>query len=480
MNALRVLMPGFVGLEAPAWLEGRLRDGLGGVCLFADNVATHAQVRALTDSLYAANPSAVVSMDEEGGDVTRLYQRTGSPFPGNAVLGRLADVALTRSVGERVGAELAATGVNLALAPDADVNSNPNNPVIGVRSFGTDPSLVAAHTAAWTEGLQSRGVAACAKHFPGHGDTSQDSHVALPFVDADEQTLRERELVPFRAAVEAGTLTLMTSHIVVPSLDPDHPATFSRRILTGLLREEWGYDGVIVTDALDMAGASADRGIPAAAVAALAAGADLLCIGTKNTDEQIGAIAAAIDAAVADGTLPADRLADAIARVERLGARLAEARSLPVREAPAPLTPADVLPAFHVSERARAVLADSRRVAFVAIETAANIAVGDAPWGPFAAGVAASATVWDGRDIAALLDSIDPDALVVLVGKDVHRHAFAHAAVEATRARRESLVVDMGWPRPDFDGIDVATFGASRLAGEALLDLIGRDACGLE
>ena len=142
--------------------------------------------------------------------------------------------------------------------------------------------------AAWTEGLQSTGVAACAKHFPGHGDTSQDSHVALPVVDADEATLRERELVPFRAAIAAGTRTIMTSHIVVPALDPEHPATFSTRILTGLLREELGFDGVIVTDALDMAGASGGRGIPAAAVAALAAGADLLCIGTRNTDAQIG------------------------------------------------------------------------------------------------------------------------------------------------------------------------------------------------
>lgn len=480
MNALTVLMPGFVGYQAPTWLLQRMRDGLGGVCLFSDNVGTPKQVRALTDALYGARPTAIVSMDEEGGDVTRLYQSQGSPFPGNAVLGRLADADLTRSVGERVGAELAAAGVGLALGPDADINSNPDNPVIGVRSFGTVPDAVARHTVAWLEGVQSRGVAACVKHFPGHGDTAQDSHVALPRVDADGPTLHARELVPFRAAVEAGARTIMTSHIVVPVLDPDHPATFSHRILTGLLREEWGYDGAIVTDALDMAGASGDRGIPAAAVAALAAGADLLCIGTKNTDEQIGAIAAAIDAAVADGSLPAARLADAIARVEALGEELEHARDLPAAPLPPLAHPHDVQRAFYVGDHVKELLAAHPRVQFIALESTANVAVGDAPWGPFAAGVARAATLWDGGDIAAVIDSLDAHALPVLVGKDLHRHSFAHAAATALRGRGHALVVDMGWPHPDLRGIDIATFGASRLVGEALIDLIGRVACGLE
>ena len=480
MNALTVLMPGFVGYEAPEWLLERLRNGLGGVCLFADNIDSPAQVRTLTDQLYAARPHSVVSTDEEGGDVTRLYQRSGSPFPGNAVLGRLADPELTYRVGERVGAELAAVGVGLALAPDVDVNSNPNNPVIGVRSFSSDADVVASHSAAWIEGLQSRGVAACAKHFPGHGDTSQDSHLALPRIDADADTLRVRELAPFRAAILAGTRTLMTSHIVVPALDPDHPATFSRRILTDLLRHEWGYDGVIVTDALDMVGASGDRGIPAAAVAALVAGADLLCIGTKNTDAQIGQIAAAIDAAVADGTLPKERLAEAIARVEALGAYTALTREQPAAAWPDVLDSAQVQRAFHVSEKARRALADAQRVQFVAAVSAANIAVGDAPWGPFAAGVTPAAVVRDGDDLTTALAQVDPSALQIVVVKELHRHAFARDAVAALRARGDVLVVDVGWPAPDFDGIDIATFGASRVVGEALIDLIGRESCGLE
>ena len=480
MNPLTVLMPGFVGIEAPEWMLKRLTDGLGGVCLFADNVDSLPQVRELTASLYDARASAVVSMDEEGGDVSRLHQRIGSSFPGNAVLGRISDPALTRRVGELVGAELRSAGVGLALAPGADVNSNPRNPVIGVRSFGADPAAVALHTAAWTEGLQSTGVSACVKHFPGHGDTWQDSHVALPQVSADAATLHARELAPFRAAIAAGTHAIMTSHIVFPALDPGYPATFSHRILTGLLRGELGFEGVIVSDALDMGGASGGTGIPAAAVAALAAGADLLCIGTRNTEEQIDEIAGAIDAAIADGTLPSGRLADAIARVEALGKDLATRRNVPAEACDAPgVSSNEVQKAFYVSSRARVLLDGSSAISFVALDSPANVAVGDSPWGPFAAGVSPVARIVEGVDPVAELRTLADGSLLVVVGKDVHRHAFAQAAIEVLGSRYEIIVVDMGWPLPDFDGIDIATFGASRLVGQGLIELIGRDSCGL-
>src|SRR5690554_1985066 len=284
MSALATLMPGFEGTDLPNWVERRLREGMGGVCLFATNVESPAQLARLTEAIRAANPNAVISIDEEGGDVSRLYQREGSPFPGNAVLGRLDDTDLTYAVGEQVGRELRAVGVNLTLAPDVDINSNAANPVIGVRSFGATPDLVARHGVAWTRGVQSMAVAANAKHFPGHGDTAQDSHVARPTVDASLETLRTRELAPFVAAVSGGVQTIMTSHIMVPALDPDNVATFSKATLTDLLRGEYGFEGVIVSDALDMAGASGEIGIPAAAARALAAGCDLLCIGTANTD----------------------------------------------------------------------------------------------------------------------------------------------------------------------------------------------------
>ena len=474
MSALATLMPGFEGTELPAWVERRLAEGMGGVCLFATNVESPAQLKELTDRIYAANPDAIVSIDEEGGDVSRLYQREGSPFPGNALLGRIDDEALTRAVGEQVGHELRAAGVNLTLAPDIDVNSNPHNPVIGVRSFGADPGLVSRHGVAWTVGVQSTGVAANAKHFPGHGDTAQDSHVSLPTVDVDAATLRERELAPFAAAIAGGVQTIMSSHIMVPALDPENPATFSRTILTDVLRGEMGFDGVIVSDALDMVGASGEIGIPAAAARALAAGCDLLCIGTANTDEQVGDIAARIDAAVAAGELEAERVEDAVARLRELVATLRDTAdpALPLsdlRGEVSGLDTARLREAFEVSESAREALDEHRAAGtdlfWVRLQPAHNIAVGESPWGPFAGGVEADVTVLPGTVVD--LDVIPADAAVIVVGKDNHRHDWARTAIEALRTRG-AVVVDMGWPDLEQPYADIATYGASRLAGQAL------------
>ena len=285
--ALRVLLPSFAGTTVPADVLRLLEEGLGGLCLFGSNTADGPDaVAAYTADVRSVSPGAVIAVDEEGGDVTRLHVPDGSPVLGPLALGAADDLALTRAVGRAIGLELAAVGITLDLGPVADVNSNADNPVIGTRSFGSSASEAAAHVAAWTVGLQSAGVAACAKHFPGHGDTAEDSHLALPVLNVDMSMLAARELVPFVAAIEAGTAAVMTSHVVVPALDPALPATLSAPIL-GLLRDRLGFRGVIVSDALDMAGASAARGIPEAAVLSIAAGADLLCIGADNSVEQV-------------------------------------------------------------------------------------------------------------------------------------------------------------------------------------------------
>ena len=184
--AAACLWPGFPGHEAPDWVRRWLADGLGGVVLFAWNVRDSEQLAALTASLRAEQEGVVVATDEEGGDVTRLEAARGSSYPGNLALGAVDDVALTKRVAAAIGADLRAVGVTLNLAPVADVNSNPDNPVIGVRSFGSDSGLVARHVAAFVRGLQGAGVAACAKHFPGHGDTAEDPHLELPMGDAVE------------------------------------------------------------------------------------------------------------------------------------------------------------------------------------------------------------------------------------------------------------------------------------------------------
>jgi beta-N-acetylhexosaminidase len=450
MTSLSVLMPGFVGTELPSWLDEMLRRGLGGVCLFGENVVSRQQVRELTDAIRAANPDAVIAIDEEGGDVTRLYYEEGSPFPGNAVLGRIDDPLLTEAVGASVGSALAGVGVNLDFAPDADVNSNPHNPVIGVRSFGADAAQVSRHTSAWVRGLQSAGVAACAKHFPGHGDTAQDSHLSLPTVDVPVATLRGRELAPFRAAVEAGSLAIMTSHIVLPRVDSE-PATFSAPVLGGLLRDELGFDGVIVSDALDMVGASGVIGIPAAAVRALAAGCDLLCIGTRNTAEQLESIASAIDRAVESGELPHARLGEAGDRVAAL------ARELPTLPFAAPEPSFDTRSTRGAFDVRPDVLVRSERT-LVALETEANIAVGTVPWGP-----RVDIRIGQGEALPVVHGQL------VLVGRDNHRHEWVRELVTAARSSHASvLVVDMGWPGDDRAFADVATFGASRHVGLAL------------
>ena len=286
----------------------------------------------------------------------------------------------------------------------------------------------------------------------------------------------------------------MTSHILLPRLDAEQPATLSPRIVHGLLRGELGFEGVIVTDALDMQGASGVHGIPEAAVRALAAGCDLLCIGSDNTDAQLDAIVAAIGDAVEAGRLPAARVREAAARVRALGAA---APAIPSAAAPRrrpaiePAHSADELAriaaAFEVTDAARARLAASGPVGTVVrVDTVANIAIGVAPWGPFAVAAAqdASAHTWldDATIVAVGADRplAEPASLpgpVLVVGKDLHRHPFAVAAIEALRAVRDDVVtVDMGWPSDDRAWADIATFGASRLVGEALIALVATSA----
>ncbi|GLI28067.1 sugar hydrolase [Agromyces rhizosphaerae] len=464
-DALTTLLPGFAGTSLPGWVRGRLADGLGGVCVFGPNIASAGQLAGLNAEITAANPHAVIAIDEEGGDVTRLFYDVGAPYPGNAVLGRIDDVAYTEEIGRRVGEALRASGCTLAFAPDVDVNSNPDNPVIGTRSFGTDPGLVARHAAAWTRGLQSTGVAASAKHFPGHGDTDADSHVALPVVDRSLEELSERELVPFRAAVAAGTRTIMTSHILLPQLDAAHPATLSSRVLR-LLRAELGFEGVVVSDALDMHGASGVHGIPEAAVRALAAGCDLLCIGTDTTEALLDEIVAGVQDAVREGRLSQERVADAARRVRAL------ADAEPPASAPAASIDHEaelgrIAASFEVTDAARERLAQGAPATLVRLESDANIAVGVAPWGIDAP----DAVVVRPGD--ALPEASALAGPVLVLGRDVHRHDFARRAVDALRAARaDVVVVDMGWPGADRAYADVATFGASRLVGEALQGLL--------
>ncbi|MEU3987415.1 glycoside hydrolase family 3 protein [Streptomyces platensis] len=494
-EALAVLQPGFTGTTAPDWLLRRLGEGLVSVGLFGRNVADPAQLAALTGRLRAEREELIVAIDEEGGDVTRLEVRGGSSFPGNHALGAVDDTELTRAVARELGRRLADCGINLNWAPSADVNSNPANPVIGVRSFGADPQLVARHTAAYVEGLQSAGVAACTKHFPGHGDTAVDSHHDLPRIAAGLPTLQARELVPFRAAVAAGTRAVMSAHILLPALDAEHPATLSPAALHGLLRAPeaeggLGFDGLIVTDGMEMQAISATYGIERGSVLALAAGADAICVGGGLADEDIVLrLRDALVRAVREGELPEQRLADAAARVRALAGR---ARRSGTGEGAAPA------PGIGLTAARRALRITTagpyqplREPVYVAAFTPlANIAVGDeTPWGvaaelarllPGTETATCTAEAAAAAGTAALVDGLLTAAAgrrLVAVVRDVHRHPWmADALHTLLAARPDTAVVEMGVPQaPPQGALHLATHGAARVCAQAAAEaLTGR------
>lgn len=491
-DALAVLQPGFSGTTAPDWLLRRVGEGLSSVGLFGRNIETPEQLAALTARLRAERDDVLVAIDEEGGDVTRLEVRHGSSFPGNLALGAVDDLELTRAVAQELGRRLAECGVNLNWAPSADVNSNPDNPVIGVRSFGADPHLVARHTAAYIEGLQAAGVAACTKHFPGHGDTAVDSHHALPRIDVDLDTLYARELVPFRAAIAAGSKSVMSAHILLPALDPDRPATLSPQILTGLLRNELGYDGLIVTDGMEMQAISATYGIERGSVLAIAAGADAICVGGGLEDEAtVLRLRDALVAAVRTGELPEERLADAAARVRALASWTQRARgAVPepgaaTQEGTAPGTGIASDIGLVAARRALQLTGAAEPLtepAYVAAFTpVANIAVGDeTPWGVAAElarvlpGTATDTYSGETEEPVTAVMRAAGDRRIVAVVRDAHRHAWMREALTALVAERpDTVVVEMGVPQAEPRGaLYIATHGAARVCGVAAAEAI--------
>ncbi|BCJ55634.1 hydrolase [Actinoplanes sp. NBRC 14428] len=532
--AATVLQPGFVGTTVPDWVRRRLGEGLGGVALFARNVETPAQVAALTAQLRSERPDVIVAIDEEAGDVTRFESRHGSSRPGNLGLGAIDDPELTWAVARDLGLDLAHAGITLDYAPDTDVNCNPDNPIIGVRAFGAEAPLVARHGAAWIRGLQEAGVAACAKHFPGHGDTAVDSHHDVPVIDHDLARLEECELMPFRAAIAAGVQSIMTGHLLVPAYDPELPATLSRRVLTGLLREKLGFDGLIVTDGIEMQGVRRKYGLEGATVRALAAGADAICVGGDHADEHTAVrLRDAVVAAVRAGELSEERLRDAAARVRRLATWTLETQTAigarAIADAAGAARPGATLTGGAADGQAAArpeaaATGDSaaggsavdgsatggsavgqaaaRRAVKVTTSgnaprlplTAAphvvefapprNIAIGaETPWGvgaPLGTLLPGTTSVrLSADDLAGVTDPVAPilDGTgarpLVLVVRDAHRHPWVADALARTLAvRPDAIVVEMGVPVAVSGGVHVATYGATRACGQAAAELL--------
>ncbi len=323
----QTLMVGFAGTAAPREVIDLIqRHHVGNIILFSRNVRDAEQVRTLTRSLQRAAREAghahplLIAIDQENGIVQRLGE-AATLFPGNMALGAIGSEEVASEVALATGRELKALGINMNLAPVVDVNNNPANPVIGVRSFGEDPRLVARPGSAMVKGYQNAGVIACLKHFPGHGDTAVDSHLALPMIPHALERLEAVELVPFRAGIEAGAESVMIAHVAFPALTHDAalPATLSSAIIQGLLREKIGYKGVIISDCLEMQAISDTFGTELAAVMALQAGIDLVLVSHHST-RQRGSFEAIREAALT-GELSAQVVQQAAERVLKLKAR---------------------------------------------------------------------------------------------------------------------------------------------------------------
>ncbi|GAA2077032.1 glycoside hydrolase family 3 N-terminal domain-containing protein [Streptomyces albiaxialis] len=486
-----VLQPGFVGTTtAPDWLRRRISEGLASVVLFGRNIESPEQVAALTASLRAENPDLIVAIDEEAGDVTRLDVRTGASWPGNLALGAIDDPDLTEEVARDIGHSLRAIGVSLDYAPSADVNSNPMNPVIGVRSFGARTEVVSRHTAAWIRGLQSAGVAACAKHFPGHGDTNVDSHHGLPRTSADADEIARVALPPFTAAMEAGVRTVMTAHMLIPAYDAELPATLSPRIIDGLLRRELGFTGLVVTDGIEMGAVSGPYGIAGATVRAVAAGADAVCVGGESAEESTTVeLADALVAAVLDGTLTEERLAEAAARVREFASWSAELTRKADPDAKVPdigLVAARRAVRVHSRPGTGAELPLVGAPHVVELSPTMSLAVdGATPWGvadPLRALRPGTTSVRIAEDeLAGQDDLLDRVALapatgreLVVVTRDAARHRWMSQALAGLVSRRpDALVVEMGVPGGDHLGaVHLATHGATRVSGIAAAEVL--------
>ncbi|MFF4500754.1 beta-N-acetylhexosaminidase [Streptomyces sp. NPDC001401] len=469
----RCLVAGFEGTTAfPDTLKRLIDRGLGGVILFTRNVRDAEQVRELTDALRAIRPDLLVAIDNEGGGIGHLVGAGAPEVPGSYALGVADDPNLTARCADALAGHLATLGITTSYAPVADLQRRPDNPIVRTRSFGADPELAARHLRAWITATEARGIASCAKHFPGHGGTETDSHHDLAIDPRPYDELRA-DLEPFRAAVAAGVPMLMSAHVVYPALDANRPATLSRRILGDLLRHDLGFDGVLVSDALEMK-AIADRyGEAAGARIALAAGADQVVVAVPDLEVTLACRDAVLDA-VDSGRLTEERVWEAAGRVRRLAQRYATPAGLV-----AGWDDGAGLEAARRAVRSRALPRAVRGAHVVDLFPPPHPALN---WGgedlltelrpidPAASGTAVSG---EPADPAALVDGIlriSAGSPLVVATCDAGLHAWQARFRDALLARRPDAVrVDTGLP----EGGDLCSFGRGRVNLRAVAEILG-------
>ncbi|MCL2463745.1 MAG: hypothetical protein FWF28_01575 [Micrococcales bacterium] len=478
-----VLFPSIGRPSVPKWLPPRIDAGLGGVVLYGDDIHSQNQVAALTSALHGLRDHVLIATDEEGGDVTSLEEYGGTSVPGNYALGRIDDLDATRRAAEQIGLTLLRAGIDWDFAPAVDAISNPLTPN-AMRTFGDDRARVARHAAAWITGLQGTGVSACAKHFPGHGQSGTDAHLGTPTVDLSQAEFVDWYLEPFRASVAAGVDSIMVSHDKLPQLDATYPASISPAAITGLLREELGYDGCVITDALEMRGVSDVAPLTEAVVLALAAGADALCLGSAAYDDDVEASVHAILRAVEEGRLDAERLEQSVQRIASVGVR-----------PPSDVVGRDDGIGLELARRARSVVGDpvlrGRHVLIVRLEPELSPAVGGhgATLEPLlaAAGydcetLSVSGDTYDGAHqvtagISLFRSEFGPDAEIILQVRSPHRFEWQRELLGILLERcPHAVVVDMGAAGLDLSAARgwVRTCGVARVCNQAAAEVLVR------
>ncbi|MEV5967431.1 glycoside hydrolase family 3 N-terminal domain-containing protein [Kribbella sp. NPDC051952] len=470
-----VLFPALGRPKVPNWVGPRIDAGLGGFVIFGKDIVDGPQFQRLAAELHGLRDHVLLSIDEEGGDVSRLANLGGFSMPGNRALGELNDVELTRQAAFQIGLSLVEAGVDWDLAPAVDTAVNPLSPN-GIRCFGSDRELVSRHTAAWVEGLQAAGVSACAKHYPGHGLSGTDAHLATPFVDVSRADLLESYLDPFRAAIEVGVDSIMVSHDMVPQVD-DVPATISKVLLTDILRGELGYDGVVITDALEMYGIADVAPLPEAAVRAIEAGADALCLGSWAFLDDVDVAAAALVDAVESERLPVERLQEANERLARLGTRPRADVSL--RDNALGSRLAEQVVVVHGDPMVR-----SDAVLIIRLEPTHSPAAGSSGWGverllrdagKVVESIGLSGQTYNGPGMARagvgeFRSEYGADSRLILLVRGAHRFEWQQKLIAELQSQHpDMIVVDMGVPGTDYSGFAawIQTFGSATVCAEA-------------
>ena len=455
---LKTFSPGFGGPNIPEWLKPWLENGLGSVTLFASNTPNFETAENLINDLRSYNPEILIAIDEEGGDVTRLFVREGSRYPTPALLGQCDDEDLTYRSYNSMGGVLRNLGFDITYAPVADVVAVEDNPIVGVRSFGINTDVVSRHVRQAVRGLQDAGISACIKHFPGHGAVIEDSHHDLPYIKISLEDYESLHIQPFKNAIQIGTDAVMIGHLVVESIDKDNPASLSTKVIRDYLRGKLEFRGLVVTDALDMGAIGGPSKIHESVLKALLAGADLLCF--SGMGDQSHFVSSSLDwikTAIENEDLPLEYLNSSFEIATQLREKRMNKSTLT-----GVIDFNELIKGFEISGT---VDLPAGPVNLVEIGTKPTIAAGDVSWGMHrelrAVGISCEIHASDA-------ESLSSKKLVVAF-RDAYRDEPLLATLNRLYERfPDAIFLDMGWPTRAFSPQNlIRTFGSSAVISMA-------------